>query len=216
VTTAARRNARGEEAHGLGCRAVLASMLPAAVATFAFDASADPARAEQSFVTGVRMYDAKKYGQAADYFALAYVDEPRAKYLWNVAIAELQAERYLAAYKHFRLYKSLPDAAKAHLDVVDDLIHRAGIFLGHISIEAPPGYVIAVDGVMIGVAPLSEVVDVDAVTLYEHPVSADRGASHLKATVTLLDPGKTRSVWLHEPPTERSLSKAPTVLPSQP
>jgi hypothetical protein len=176
-----------------------------AIVTFVHDAAADPKRAEESFTTGLRSFDAADYGQAADYFARAYSDEPRSKYLWNLAIAEQKAGRSLAALKHLRLYKAAADAARAHLAVVDDLIDRALARVGQIIVEAPEGFAVMMDGTAIGVAPLSEPIDVEPDV--EHDVHADAGDSHLRARV-VVPAAETRTAKLEQEPTQPSTSEA--------
>jgi hypothetical protein len=198
--------AKGRGLVASGARRLAGALLFLAFVTVAIDASADPARAEASFETAVRLFDAKDFAKAADYFARAYADEPRGKYLWNLALAELQAGRFVAAYQHLRLYKSVPDATKAHLDTVDDLSGRAGTHVGRLAVHAPAGYAVSIDGLPIGLAPPADGVEIEADV--EHVVSAERDAYHVETRVAV--PGaETKSVVLDAPHQEDAPRASP-------
>jgi hypothetical protein len=190
-----------------------AALVTAGLATFPHAARADGAHAEQSFNEGVRLYDKKAYDKAADAFARAYAEDPRGKFLWNLAVAELKAGAAWPALRHLRAYKTAPDATKAHLDAIDALIESARANVGHVVIEAPSGYAVAIDGTPVGVAPLASPVDVEPGV--DHDASADQGASHLDSHVKVAG-AQTASVRLEAtPPAEAPPPTAPVAPPAQ-
>jgi hypothetical protein len=181
-------------------------LLLLALAALAHDANADATRAEQSFATGLRAFDAQDYAKAADYFSLAYVDEPRGRYLWNLAIAEQKVGRFVAAIKHFGVYKSAPDATTPHLSVVDALIAQARGAVGQVVVQAPDGATVVLDGMPLDVGASRDPV---VVPPGRHIVEARLGdqVGHAEVSVTA---GSIETVTV---PLETPAASAPVVVP---
>jgi hypothetical protein len=147
------------------------------------DADAQPGKAEAAFTRGVQFFDARHYRDAADAFAEAYEADHQEKYLWNLAVAELRAERFVSALHHLREYKASPNALRAHLELIDEIIARADRNVGHIVVSAPPGLTVTIDGSLVGTAPLSGPVDVAANV--SHEVRAEGDGRHLGGEVVV-------------------------------
>jgi hypothetical protein len=193
-------------------------LLAVALCACSYQARADRATADATYAAGLRLYDAKKYTEAADAFGRAYDDQPTERYLWNLVLAELSASRAMSALNHLRAYAARPDATKARLASVEILMARARSELAHITVEAPAGYTIYVDGRLVGTAPLAEPVDVEPDV--EHDVAAEQGSARLSVHVGVLGIGST-TVKLAETPVELEpwsddILKPPAATPPSP
>jgi hypothetical protein len=170
----------------------------AAVITMAptYARAGDTRAAEVAFEAGRVLFGRKDYAAAAQDFAHAYREVPLPKYLWNLALSEFRSGAYWAAYGHLTQYKMDPGAARENLAHVDDVLRHTEEHLGHLTVEAPAGFDVTVDGIPVGAAPLPSAVVVDPDR--SHDVTADRGASHLVAHVEA--PGRANArVQLVEP-----------------
>ncbi|WP_394823083.1 hypothetical protein [Pendulispora albinea] len=80
-------------------------------------------------------------------FLQAYAASPQTRYLWNLAIAELDANRRVEAAEHLRLYMAdprtdAPSKAQARELIAAELWSG----LGHLKVEAPRGTLVRLDG----------------------------------------------------------------------
>lgn len=113
--------------------------------------SSTEALARKHFETGVTAYESGDFATAADEFTRSYQLKPHPAILLNVAQSELQAARYVEAATHFRSYLEqvdTPDPAGR------EGFKEARARVAEVTIEAPPGSTLAVDGTPLGQAPL--------------------------------------------------------------
>jgi hypothetical protein len=132
---------------------------------FALDASAQPdlARrdAEARFREGLSRVQANDFEGARLAFVQAYSVLKSTDVLWNLALSEMKSQHSLEAVGHFKEYvkdarTSEPERVKAR-KYIEELHAR----VGRVSVDAPAGATIVVDGVVLPtLAPLSEPVDV--------------------------------------------------------
>jgi hypothetical protein len=180
-------------------RLVVALFVAGAAVLIGRDAVAEPGKAEAAFTRGVQFFDARHYGDAADAFSQAYEADHQEKYLWNLAVAELRAERFVSALHHLREYKASPSALRAHLELVDEIIARADRNVGHIAVSAPSGLTIKIDGSPVGTTPLPGPLDVAANV--PHEVRAEGEGHRLGGEVTA-PAGVVTPVYLEQSPAE--------------
>jgi hypothetical protein len=167
-------------AAGIGRRVV--AVVGVVIAMAPQDARAGGAQAaEVAFEAGRAAFDHKDYAAARREFARAYREVPLPKYLWNLGLSEFRSGAYWSAYGHFAQYKTDPGAARENLAHLDEVLRHTEEHLGHLTVDAPAGFEVTVDGIDRGAAPLPSAVVVDPDR--PHDVTADHGASHLLAHV---------------------------------
>jgi hypothetical protein len=124
-------------------------------------ALAAPTEAEAALAQGVAAFKHHDYDTARRSFQRSYDLTPRTSTLLNLGLAELNSDHPLDAIKHLRAFVRASDAPAAKVDEVrSNVIPRVEAQLGRIEIDAPSGAQILVDGVRLGIAPLSEPADV--------------------------------------------------------
>ncbi len=170
------------------------------------DAAAQPSKAEEAFARGVHFFDTRDYPDAADAFAQAYETDHQEKYLWNLAVAELRAERFVGALHHFREYKALPSALPTHLALLDELTLRASKNVGYFVVVAPPALTVTIDGKAVGTTPLSAPIDV-AVGPHEVRVAGGPYDFHTEASAYADTVTKVR---MEAPSAEAAPASAPS------
>jgi hypothetical protein len=152
---------------------VLSSVLVAAALTCAGSARADdPPRgstptnaemveAEARFEEGLNLYEKGNINEARLKLVQAYAVLGRPNILWNLSVAEFYSSRTLDSIRHMRRFLKSPDANPRDVQVArEKFIPALEKITGRISVVAPNGYSITVDGEPAGVSPLAESVDV--------------------------------------------------------
>ncbi len=145
------------------------------------------ALARKHFETGVAAYEAGDFATAADEFTRSYQLKPHPAILLNVAQSELQAGRHVQAATHFRTYLQQVDTP--------DPAGRSGFKqarakVAEITVNAPPGSTISVDGEHIGQAPLPGPVYLDP---GPHEITSNSSRQSVVA-----EPGSTLAVHLDD------------------
>jgi hypothetical protein len=177
------------------------------------------AAAQESYSKGVKLanladfkHDRALFEAAYLQFAQAYSIYPDDKILWNLAFCELETQRYLDSLKHLHLYDQHQHvlAAPNHHDYAQlvRFLHEAANATSHLTITAPAGSEVKVDGLAVGVAPLADVIDVMPGI---HTLEA-KGA-HAGITVTA---GESTTVELKEPTTPAAVVAPVPVVPPPP
>ena len=169
---------------------VSASLLPSmAVAQPIKNEKAAEARNDQ----GKHAFDRSDFETARQAFSDAYELSPKPKYLKNIAAAELNLNRPLEALKHFKQFVKDPGTSRQFVDQVKPLMDQASARTGHISVDAPAGTKLSIDGTDTGEqTPLKDPIDVNPGR------TTVQGLYNGKtANVTVqADPGKTTPVHL--------------------
>jgi hypothetical protein len=130
--------------------------------------------ADARFKAGVAAYDKGNYEAARLEFLQAQAIYPRPSILRNLALSELHAGRPLDALQHLRTFLADPGTTADKKALAERTLSEAYAQTGHLSITAPEGAHVKVDGKEVGVAPLKEAVDVLAGL---HGVDVDAGES---------------------------------------
>lgn len=146
--------------------------------------------AQTRFKAGLRYYDRGEYERAREEFLQAQAIFPRPALLRNLALTELHTARPLDALQHLRAYLADVGTTPDKRALAEQSLSEAYALTGHLSIAAPPGTRVKVDGKEIGVAPLKDAVDV-AVGL--HGVDAEMAGAALHEAVQA-GPGKLTEV----------------------
>lgn len=107
------------------------------------------------------LYNQGDFAGAIQAFAEIYRATGETKYLWDLAVAELDGARPFDAWVHLHEYEAKADAlpvnvARAH-KLEEDLTSK----VGHIVVHAPSGASVIVDGALVGTAPLADPVVVN-------------------------------------------------------
>jgi hypothetical protein len=145
------------------------------------DAADSSAEARKRYADGIAAFEHKDYGRAVEDFAFVYRTTGQTKHLWNLALAEYEAHRTYDALLHLREYVAKPDfnaknEARAHA-----LIAELSPRVAHVTIVAPDGGEVTMDGRTLGVAPLKSPVDVDPSR--EHVIVVRRGQAEARRSV---------------------------------
>jgi hypothetical protein len=148
------------------------------------------ASADARFSAGLKAYDNADYEGARIEFLQAQAIFPRASLLRNLALSELHTNRPLDALTHLRSYIADPGTSPDKRALAERNIQEAYALTGHLSISAPDGAHLKVDGKDVGTAPLKEAVDV-AVGL--HGVDSEVGGTAVHESVQA-GPGKLTEV----------------------
>lgn len=123
------------------------------------DGAADKQEASQRFQKGVELYGRGDVRAALIEFKRAYKLVPSYQLLYNMAQAASELRDYVEAYEHYKRY--LADGggkiAAGRKDEVEAHILQLEGYLATIDLEVSvDGAEISIDGVVVGVAPLSE------------------------------------------------------------
>ncbi len=161
---------------------ILALLFAPPCARAATPTAADASRRNEE---GVAAFSKGEFVAAADAFADVYRATGETKHLWNLALAESQAGRPFDALTHLRLYLSKPDATPKNIErartIINDLTEQIGRLaaqIAHVTVVAPKGADVLLDGTPMGAAPLSTPIDVDSAK--PHVITAQRGNDSTK------------------------------------
>jgi hypothetical protein len=147
--------------------------------------AASRARAEAWFRSGLERAKASDHEQARASFAAAYALVPSVDILWNLATSESRAGRPVDALRHLREYVALPGARADRISVARDRIAELETQVGRVTIDAPDGAEVKIDGK----------VEHGAVELLPgvHAVTVSDGARS-KSTVVAIEAGREANV----------------------
>lgn len=135
-----------------------------------------PLSAKEAFEAGVAAYDAGKYQQAADHFAIAQQKSPHPDVLLNLAQSELLCSRYAAAAGHFAEYLRIP--GRAGDELATSGFAEAKARSAELVIFAPVGAEVRINGISVGTAPLKNPLFVAPGV---HKVSSDKSQKSVEA-----------------------------------
>ncbi len=161
-----------------------------------------PGPGEAKFEEGVRAFEKRSYVEAVAAFSAAYDASHKAMHLWNLALAEIKADRPWNALNDLHAYMTSQDASPQNLERARQLIERLKPRIGHLAISAPDGAEIVVDGSAKGKAPLGDVIDVDPAEA--HVVEAHLGQRVVRSNVGA--PGNARVDVVLDFPEDRPAS----------
>jgi len=139
--------------------------------------------AQARFDEGMALAAKGAYEEARIKFVQAYAVFKTPNVLFNLAMAEKKSGHFPEAATHFRQVmvdaRTAPDAKDKAKSSVDELSRETG----RISITAPAGSDVTLDGAPIGKAPLPESVDVMPGT---HAIAASLNGKRLEKAVTVM------------------------------
>jgi hypothetical protein len=138
--------------------------------------------AQARFNAGLKYYDRGEYDRAREEFLQAQAIFPKPALLRNLALTEVRTGRPLDALQHLRAYLADPGTTPDKRALAEQNLAEAYAMTGHLSITAPRGTRLKVDGKEIGVAPLKDAVDVAA---GPHGVDAEMSGAALHEAVTV-------------------------------
>lgn len=107
---------------------------------------------------GVRHFEAREFGAAAASFAQAWKLTGDESYLWNEALAELNAGQPLVALKHLEECRRTKGLSIAHAAQVEAALRDARSRVTLFEVHAPPHTIIFLDGLPAGTSPLPEAI----------------------------------------------------------
>ncbi len=145
------------------------------VAPFRATADDGEEQAKSAFNEGTRFYSAGKFTEAAEAFRKAYALKPSWKLLYNIGQAEASCKRHGLALDAFEKYlaEGGDEVPADRRDEVNGEIDRLRRIVGSISLMAPAGLTVWVDGVMVGTTPVPGRLRVAAVV--EHQLELRNG-----------------------------------------
>jgi hypothetical protein len=148
-------------------------------------AQGDPAKdqALARYQEGVALHDRGRDEDAYVRFTQAYAVVQTPPILFNLARTEQLTGRLLDAAAHFRTYVAWPEHPRITRELraaAQASLGELNAQLGHLSITAPEGSHVRVDGREVGIAPLKEAVDV---LVGLHKVEAAGSGSTLQESV---------------------------------
>jgi hypothetical protein len=167
-------------------RVLLGACLAAVALTFSPRSFAQNSEVNTLIETGLERYKRQDYEGARWLFARAHEVEPsEVGILFNLALAELHSGHRVEAANHLRAFIASPQAqADRRESARTKWLHDAEAQIGRVSIEAPAGTAVSVDGAAVGVAPFEQPV---YVTPGDHEVTAKLGSDarsmHVNAPV---------------------------------
>ncbi|HEY1698007.1 MAG TPA: tetratricopeptide repeat protein [Polyangiaceae bacterium] len=160
--------------------------------------------------TGIDRYKRHDYEGARAMFSRAYDADPsQVEIVFNLALAELQSGHPVDAARHLRAYVASPQAQPERVaSARSKWLPDAEAEVGRLSIEAPAGTQVSVDGATLGTAPF---VDPVYVAPGEHDLRAQTGSEERTMHISAVA-GETISVRFlmkDAPPTPPPASPPP-------
>jgi hypothetical protein len=146
--------------------------------------AADASRAKEAevrFQEGLKAYGREEYERAYVVFTEAQAIYPRPSLLRNLALCELHTNRPLDALQHLRVFIAASGTTPDMRAMAEKNLADAYARTGHLSISAPEGAHLKVDGKDVGTAPLKDAVDVE---VGPHGVDMVGGGTTLHEGVT--------------------------------
>ncbi len=120
------------------------------------DDDASTLAARQRFREGIEFFDKGQYDNARAAFLQAYALKKHPDILLNLGHTSLKAGRPFEAYKYFKQFTTeAKNPAPDKLQDAQSSLAEAQASLGTISVKAPHGATVAVDGEALGQAPLT-------------------------------------------------------------
>jgi hypothetical protein len=162
--------------------------------------------------SGLERYKRQDYEGARGIFARAYEVAPEIGILFNLALAELHSGHPVDAAIHLRTFIASTQAAPERRESARlKWLPEAEAQVGQLSITAPPGTAVAVDGAAIGVAPFEQPV---YITPGDHGVTAKSGSGERYRRISV-DAGHVAAVRFEPelappPPPQPEAPPAPT------
>jgi hypothetical protein len=144
-------------------------------------AAADPSAdaAERRFQEGVAHFKTHDFEAAASSFGEAWAISQEERFLWNLALSELNAGDCAKAYGHVIECSRMPGISEAHREQLAAAMAFARSHLLLATVAAPRGAVVRVDGAAVGVAPI------------DHPVALEPREPHtIAASLAGVDDAK--------------------------
>ncbi len=178
--------------------------------------------ATERFDQGIGAMEKGDFATAVKAFGEAYDATKNARYLWNLALAEVKADRPAEALAHIRVYLKRSDASPQNIERGNLLVERLHRDVGLLHIVAPAGADVVVDGTTVGKAPLGAPIEVDpdrAHVVEARSVGASaeeklKPAGAMTVEVKLAFPEQTVTSPLNVPPSSTpspAASRAPVV-----
>ncbi len=175
--------------------------LSAMFVTETASADDDVARARQTFARGMSQARKNELEDARRSFAAAYALVPSVDILWNLAMTERGLDRHVEALGHLRLYVASQAARADRKQLAEgELIPELVVATGHLSVHAPEGAVIDVDGVAVASPVLDVEPGVHAVGITFGALKEARIVNVASAIETKVDFVKTPAPPPIEPP----------------
>lgn len=173
----------------------------------------DVTRARQTFARGMSQARKNELEDARRSFAAAYALVPSVDILWNLAMTERGLDRHVEALGHLRLYVASQAARADRKQLAEaELIPELVVATGHLSVHAPEGAVIDVDGVAVASPVLDVEPGVHAVGITFGALKEARIVNVAAAIETKVDFVKTPAPASVEPP-PRTIAPEEPVLP---
>jgi hypothetical protein len=187
--------------------------------TFSPRSFAGDAAVDALIHTGVDRYKRHDYEGARAIFLRAYeVDPSLVGTLFNLALAEIQSGHPVEAARHLRSYVASPQAQSERIESArSKWLPEAEAQIGRLSIEAPAGTEVSVDGAAVGTAPFGDLVYIAA---GDHNLTAKIGSAERSMRVSAVA-GKIIAVQFvaddaQPPPMAANVPPAPAASSSGP
>jgi len=172
---------------------VLASTISIVLAVSPGAAAADTRTdAETSYREGISRFLHGDFERARSALLQAYAGDPQPKYLWDLALAEVNSTHPVEALAHFRKFLSLPSATDDDRQRARKPMAEAAAKTGHLVLAVPPGTALTVDG-QDALIYDDRTIDVQPGS---HTVEARQGANVLSKAVDV-QAGETIPVEMH-------------------
>ena len=152
------------------------------------DNLSDSESAKSLFEKGRRSFNDGQFTQAADYFREANSLKPNWKLLYNIAQSEAAAKRHGLALTAFEQYLALggDDIEMTRQSEVVEEIVRLKKMVGYVSVEAPDGATVYVDGVSRAVAPVAGGLPIAGSVVHTVAVVLENGETLSEKKVSLV------------------------------
>ena len=157
-------------------------------------AASNEVEARKAFKLGTALYREDRFSEAADEFRKAYRLRPAWKILFNIGQCSAAAKQYGLALEAFESYLSQGGDDIPHdkqLEIVEEMrILKA--MVGYVSVDAPDGVEVTVDGNVRGTTPLPGPIPVG--TGVNHEIVLENNGALLVRKVIRVGSGKTLNV----------------------